>query len=248
MLSVINKISQNSSAGLGNNRLSLAIIVPILNEVKQLPELVKQLESIGAQRLILVDGGSADGSIEWLKRNWASEKNILCQSRAGRAKQMNAGAELAEQDMLLFLHADTVLPIDAKKTVCFSGTLEQHWGRFDVTFDSQSLMMSLIAFFMNWRSRLTKVATGDQAIFMHRSLFNQVAGFDDIELMEDVAMSKKLRKLSSPLSSNSKVITSARRWRSNGVMKTILKMWCYRFAYFLGVSPNRLAKGYRDVR
>lgn len=220
----------------------------MLNERDQLPTLVAQIDQIAPEQVVFVDGGSTDGSVEWLQQNWVSPTNQLITSEPGRAKQMNLGASYANQDVLLFLHADTVLPSDAKQVVCVSKNQAPHWGRFDVTFDLSCIAMKTIALCMNLRSRLTHVSTGDQAMFMHHQLFDRVGGFDDIALMEDVAMSKKLRSLAKPVSSKMKVITSARRWKKHGVIQTVFKMWCYRFAYFVGVSPERLSQGYRNVR
>jgi len=228
--------------------LSLAIIVPVLDEFEQLSKLVAQLNKHQAEQIIIVDGGSTDGSVEWLQQNWVSTNQHLISCAAGRARQMNLGASYANQDVLLFLHADTQLPLEVKQIVCRTQFPEHHWGRFDVAFDTPSLAMNVIAFFMNWRSRITRVATGDQAMFMHHHMFDRVGGFDDIALMEDVAMSKKLKAIAKPVCSKKKVITSTRRWEKNGLIRTVVKMWCYRFAYFVGVSPTRLARGYRNVR
>ena len=256
---VINKLSNNHAAKL-SSELSLAIIVPLLNEIERLPSLVKELDQADADKIIIVDGGSTDGSAEWLQKNWTQPlldntkvsdvHRLLINSSAGRAVQMNAGASHSEQDVLLFLHADTVLPQSAKSDVCATPLSQgsEYWGRFNVSFDEQTFSMSVIAFFINWRSRLTGVSTGDQAMFVTRTLFKRVGCFDDIALMEDVALSKKLRKQLKPSSLNSTVTTSARRWKKDGVARTVIKMWWYRLAYFLGVSPDCLANGYRNVR
>ena len=244
--SVTSKL-ESSRTGL-NSALSLAVVIPLIDERKQLPALVEQLKELAPEQIIFVDGGSTDGTLEWIEQNAVSDQIHLISSTAGRAKQMNLGASAANQDVLLFLHADTVLPANAKQDICYSSTQEGHWGRFDVTFDDSSLAMNVIAFFMNCRSRLTNVSTGDQAMFIHQQLFDRVGGFDDIALMEDVAMSKKLRSIVKPINSSLKVVTSARRWKTHGVIKTVLTMWAYRFAYFVGVSPDRLAQGYRKVR
>jgi len=162
---------------------------------------------------------------------------------------MNAGAEKAKQDVLLFLHADTMLPNNAKLEIEKGISGKHLWGRFNVEFDETCLVMRVIAFFINQRSKLSQIATGDQAMFIKRDLFERVGGFDDIALMEDVAMSKKLYKLgNAPYAAKIKVVTSARRWKQNGVIRTVIKMWWYRLAYFLGVSPDSLAQGYRNVR
>jgi len=230
------------------NLLGLTVIVPILNEKEQLPALVAQLDELAAEQLVFVDGGSTDGSVQWLQQHWESPNKQLVCSCAGRAKQMNLGASYALHDIILFLHADTQLPENAKQAVCAACVTPLSWGRFDVRFNSSSVAMGVIAFFMNWRSRLTAVATGDQAIFMHQQLFDHVGGFDDIAFMEDVAMSKKLRKLAKPIALKDKAVTSARRWQQSGVARTVFKMWYYRLAYFLGMSPERLSRGYRNIR
>ena len=239
----------DSSTHLGQG---LSVIVPLLNEIGRLPTLIADLENLNAEQVILVDGGSHDGTASWLLEQWQGKGRVLINSDAGRARQMNAGSEVANEEMLLFLHADTTLPNGAKAEIC-SQTIEmpdidKHWGRFDIEFSSDRTAMKVIAWFINWRSRLSKVATGDQAIFIHRNLFNQVGGFDDIPLMEDVAMCKKLRSIQPPNCSYMRAVTSARRWEQNGVVTTVLKMWWFRLAYFIGISPSYLATSYRNVR
>lgn len=247
--SVINNSSTRIKAGLGSAP-SLAIIVPILNEIDRLPLLLKELASINPEKTILVDGGSTDGTLEWLENYFSDQPSnqIFIQSAAGRAQQMNAGAEVADQDVLLFLHADTVLPESAKQDIEKTVSTGFTWGRFNVAFDEECRVMSVIAFFINVRSRISSISTGDQAMFITREMFLSVNGFDDIALMEDVAMSKKLRKFSKPYALKSRVVTSARRWKQNGVVRTVIKMWWYRLAYFFGASPDSLAQGYRNVR
>jgi len=249
--SVINNSEKDTIERLGGVP-SLAIIVPVLNEIERLPILLKELTQIDAEQIVIVDGGSTDGTIQWLENYFLSADSankVFIQSPAGRSKQMNAGAEKVNQDVLLFLHADTVLPNDAKLEIEKGFSEKYVWGRFNVEFDEPGLAMNIIAFFINQRSKLSQIATGDQAIFIERNLFEKVGGFDDIALMEDVAMSKKLYKLGdAPYSSTRKVMTSARRWKQNGVFRTVLKMWWYRLAYFFGVSPDSLAQGYRNVR
>ncbi len=248
--SVINKPDQDVLARHGHVP-SLAIIVPILNEIERLPLLLKELASTGSDKVIIVDGGSNDGTLEWLEKYFSdnTQENMqLIQAPSGRARQMNIGAKVVKQDVLLFLHADTVLPSCAKQDVVDTLSEGFLWGRFNVAFDEKSHLMSMIAFFINARSRLTGIATGDQAMFMSRELFLEVGGFDDIALMEDVAMSKKMSKLTKSCPLQSKVVTSARRWKKNGVIRTVIKMWWYRLAYFFGVSPDSLAQGYRNIR
>lgn len=228
----------------------MAIVVPLLNEIKALPTLLVALCRLGADEIILVDGGSSDGSYQWLENTLANkfENNIrLISSEAGRAAQMNQGAKVAKSDILLFVHADTVLPDAALTEV--DGV---QWGRFDIMFHDNLNpalpSLKLIAFMINLRSRLSGVATGDQSIFVRRALFDQVGGYQNIPIMEDVALSKSLRKLSRPYCSRLKVSTSARRWRQKGVWRTVFLMWGLRLAYFVGISPKGLHQAYREIR
>lgn len=165
--------------------------------------------------------------------------------RAGRAPQMNQGAAHSKGEFLLFLHADTCLPAGGLAQV--QELLEQGhpWGRFDVQFDNAGWPYRMIALMMNWRSRLSGIATGDQAMFMRREVFDKVGGFDDIPLMEDINMSGKLKKLARPVCLRTRVTTSARRWEQKGVLKTILLMWWLRLANWLGIAPEQLAAWYR---
>src|SRR5262249_25794712 len=161
----------------------------------------------------------------------------------GRAAQMNAGAKLARHDVLLFLHADTRLPPDADLMVLKGLTQSGRvWGRFDVTIAGTSPLLSVVAFMMNARSRATGIATGDQAMFMTRAAFDTAGGFPDIALMEDIAVSRTLKRLSPPLCLRQRVTASGRRWEKHGVVRTILLMWRLRLAYFLGAAPAALAQ------
>ena len=224
----------------------LAIIVPVFNEAAVLPALCQQLDKSMAQQLIVVDGGSDDDSWQWLQSNWHNGANrCALQSGAGRAQQMNTGATHSKADIYLFLHADTTLPDGAIDAVLTAVDDSTRWGRFDLRFDSSKSSMRVIAWFINLRSRLTGVATGDQAIFVEREWFERVGGFDPIPLMEDVALCKKLKRIGDPACLTGKVTTSARRWERNGVIKTVLLMWYLRLAYYLGASPQRLAQRYR---
>lgn len=222
------------------SELGVSIIVPLLNESAVAQALSKHLNSLNAEQIIIVDGGSDDNTVELLKQGGFQ----VISSAAGRAKQMNAGAKYATEPLLLFLHADTRLPNNYKAELAKSDV----WGRFDVRFDRPSIPMNVIAFFMNWRSRLSGVATGDQAIFVDASVFQSLDGFPDISLMEDVALCKRLRQLHAPFNSKETVITSARRWVQNGIVKTVLTMWWYRLAFYFGISPTILNKSYDDVR
>lgn len=222
---------------------SIAIIVPILNEAENLAALIDQLSVLkqsGAE-LVLVDGGSTDNSQQILM---ASKLETISAAR-GRSWQMNAGVLYSDADILLFLHADTALPANALALIEQAISEGADWGRFDVRISGVHPMLKIIAFMMNWRSRLTAIATGDQAIFMSRAIFNNVGGFAEQPLMEDIEISKHLKKISRPKCLPQKVTTSGRRWQKNGIWKTILLMWRLRFAYWRGVSASKLAAYYR---
>ena len=248
---------------------TISIVVPVLNELDKLPALLTQLISSNAEQIIIVDGGSTDGSYQWLRKHWLNFEHtrVLLQSAAGRARQMNLGASSATEDILLFLHADSALPQGARSQILHARDRQHLWGRFDVSFDNSrdnskgnpekiddesSAMfkqaMRVIALFMNIRSRLSSIATGDQAIFVDRQLFVNLGGFANIPLMEDIALSKQLKQHSVPYCSPLKVITSPRRWQQGGVVRTVLLMWYLRLAYFCGVAPKKLAEQYRQAR
>lgn len=226
----------------------LSIVMPVRNEAAGLAAVLAALQPLllrGAE-LILVDGGSVDTTLA-LARDFSVGRAVtVTSSRPGRAAQMNAGAALAHGDMLLFLHADTFLPEAADTQIAqvlADGVVV--WGRFDVQISGRSRWLPVIATLMNWRSRVTGIATGDQALFMTRAAFAQVGGFADQALMEDIEMSRRLRCLSAPACLRARVRTSGRRWDSRGVWRTIGLMWALRLAYWLGASPARLAAWYR---
>jgi rSAM/selenodomain-associated transferase 2 len=220
--------------------MTLSIIMPVLNEAAGIEAALRALAPDRARgiEVIVVDGGSHDGTAE-LDRPLADR--VLSAPR-GRAAQMNAGAAAAGGDALLFLHADTRLPDDADRLV-LDGLLRRAWGRFDVRFDAGG-WLRLVAPMMNVRSRLTGIATGDQAMFMTRAAFDQAGGFPDIALMEDIALSARLKRLGRPLCLSARVTTSGRRWRAHGTLRTILLMWRLRLAFFLGSDPDELARQY----
>ncbi|KGM06288.1 Glycosyl transferase, family 2 [Methylophaga thiooxydans] len=220
----------------------LAIIVPVLNEAKNLPALLSHLLPFHGRgvEIILVDGGSTDESVSIIR---GSPFKLVISER-GRGKQMNAGARSSSAENLLFLHADTRLPDNADIRIT-SSLLTRHWGRFDVHIAGSHPLLKVIAFMMNWRSRLTGVSTGDQAIFMKRSAYDLVLGFPSQMLMEDIAISRELKQLSRPVCIDEKVSTSGRRWNEYGVWRTITLMWRLRFFYWLGTDPNILAERYK---
>ena len=222
---------------------ALSIILPVLNEAAQIETRLNALTPLrdAGTQIILADGGSTDDTAAIA----APHCDAVVLAPSGRASQMNAGAAQANGGVLLFLHADTRLPEDAMQLV-LKGLARScaAWGRFDVTIEGRSRWLPLIAALMNLRSRLTGVATGDQAFFIRREVFDALGGFPDIALMEDVAMSRSLKSVSAPLCLRAKVVTSGRRWDQNGALRTILLMWRLRLAFWLGSRPDDLARLY----
>ncbi len=225
--------------------MRLSVIIPVLNEADGIAPMLLRLAYMredGAE-LIVVDGGSDDGTAALAH----SHAGLVLASAPGRAVQMHAGALAASGDALLFLHADTLLPARAGELI--EQALRGHaWGRFDVALDGAHPIYRVIAALMNLRSRLSSIATGDQAIFMRRDFYFEAGGFPPLALMEDIAFCKRARRLARPACLRERVITSARRWEKNGVWRTILLMWRLRLAYFLGADPEALALryGYRN--
>ena len=230
--------------------IALSIVMPVLNEASIIEAALRALAPFRAQRveIVVVDGGSRDGTVALA----ATGADRVIAGARGRAAQMNAGAAAARGDTLLFLHADTALPNDAPVQVAAAlrradGRSERPaaWGRFDVRIAGRPRSLAVIAALMNLRSRWTGIATGDQAMFMTRAAFDAVGGFPDQPLMEDVEMSRRLRRLSAPACLRARVVTSGRRWEERGVWCTIVLMWRLRLFYSLGVAPERLARSYR---
>lgn len=235
MASVVANVAANSG---------ISIIVPIFNEAAQLPALIDHLRGWHERgcEVILVDGGSTDGSLDMA----SNAPFKLLQARAGRASQMNVGAEATSGDVLVFLHADTRLPADADTLMIESLASGIHtWGRFDVRISGRSRALVLVASMMNLRSWLTGIATGDQAMFMSRQIFFEFDGFPDQPLMEDVELSKRLRCISRPACIRSRAVTSGRRWEMRGIWRTIVLMWQLRWSYWRGVDAACLAERYR---
>lgn len=223
--------------------MRFSIVVPLLNEREQLPQLIGHLRALQARNnceVIFVDGGSDDGSVEFLA---AAGLTVIAAQR-GRARQMNAGAAAAGGDCLLFLHADTRLPENALENIERALLRGKCWGRFDVRISGNSIWFPLIATLINWRSRISGIATGDQGIFVRRDLFEQLGGFADQPLMEDIALSGRLLELARPACIRARVTTSGRRWQKYGVLRTVLLMWRLRFDYWRGVSAEQLARRY----
>ena len=222
---------------------TLSVIIPALNEAASLADTLACLQAMRARghEVIVVDGGSRDATVD-LGRHGADQ---VINSPPGRARQMNRGAQVARGDFLWFLHADTRVPTHADGLIASALTSSGHcWGRFDVRLADDSVLLSWVARLMNLRSRLSGIATGDQGMFMTRVAYEQIGGFEDIPLMEDVAASRALRRQSAPATLRTSLLTSARRWREHGIIRTIVTMWGLRLAYFLGVPAQRLARYY----
>ncbi len=224
---------------------ALVIVVPVLDEAATLASRLAALAPLRARgaRVVVVDGGSRDGSAELAR---AHADHVLGAPR-GRAAQMNAGAAAAgaaRDDVLLFLHADTHLPPDADRLIESALAGRRCWGRFDVRIDAGRWPFRVIETLMNLRSRLTGIATGDQAMFMRARVFDTVGGFPEIALMEDIALSRRLRRIGPPVCLRVSVTTSARRWQRFGLWRTVWLMWRLRAAYFFGADPERLARAY----
>jgi rSAM/selenodomain-associated transferase 2 len=228
--------------------MKLSVIMPVLNEAAGIEEALRALAPLRARgvEVVVADGGSSDATVALAH----PLVDVVIAAPRGRGIQMNAGAAASRGDVLLFLHADTRLPVDADALIrdgfVRSGReAGRFWGRFDVRIAGAHPLFPIIAAMMNLRSRITGIATGDQATFMSRSAFGP--GFPDIALMEDIAMTQRLKHAGPPLCIASAVVTSGRRWEKHGVMRTILLMWWLRLAYFLGANPNWLARRYGYV-
>jgi rSAM/selenodomain-associated transferase 2 len=219
----------------------ISVVVPVLNEGELIVAALTGLQSLRASghEIVVVDGGSTDATLA-LSQPLADR---VISAPRGRAIQMNAGARAATGEALLFLHADTRLPQAADGLV--ADALARHaWGRFDVSIDSAHPLLAVVAFMMNLRSRVSGIATGDQALFVRRDIFEKSGGYPPIALMEDVALSALLRRGGAPACVRAKAVTSGRRWEQRGVLRTIVLMWRLRLLYFLGADPARLARTY----
>ena len=226
--------------------MKLSVIVPMLNEAASI---VRTLEAIRAgapdAEIIVVDGGSSDGSVQLAR----SRCNVVITGSRGRARQMNAGAAKASGDALVFVHADTIVP------TTFAHDIENAFdtsrivgGRFDIRLDDDHPLCVLIGFLISLRSQISRTGTGDQAIFVRHAIFDQIGGFPDFPICEDLDFARRMKRLGPIACLRSKVTTSARRWRKGGIMHTVIRMWTIRALYLAGVSPTRLARMYSDVR
>ena len=217
--------------------------MPVLDEAAGIATTLQALAPLRARghELIVVDGGSRDGTPDLA----AALADQVLRSEPGRARQMNAGAAQARGEVLLFLHADTLLPADADALIAAAMERGAVWGRFDVRIAGRSALLPLVAALMNLRSRISGIATGDQAIFVQRSAFEFLGGFPAQPLMEDIALSRRLRALASPACLRQRVLTSGRRWDQRGAWRTIWLMWRLRWRYWRGESAEALARAYQ---
>jgi len=246
--------------------VTIAIIIPTLNEEQALPDTLACARRLGFDEIIVVDGSSSDRTLEIVHdlqvrcstfdvqplpnlEPRTSNSITLLTSASGRAQQMNAGAAHSQADVLLFLHADTHLPADARHAIELA--LDDSacvGGRFDVRFEQDSGLAWLVAQLINLRSRWSGIATGDQALFVRRPTFEQLGGFAEIPLMEDVDFSRRLKRAGRVAPLRARVTTSYRRWEHCGAFRTIVLMWTLRFLYWVGVNPHKLKDLYASVR
>lgn len=225
--------------------MNISVIVPVLNEEKAIAATLRALEPLRPFETIVVDGGSDDRT-----REFAAACGVkLTVAERGRARQMNRGAQQAKGEVLLFLHADTRLPATAFGDIAGALTDPGYvGGRFDVALDGSHWVLPLVARLISYRSRVSKVGTGDQALFVRREILQRLGGFPDMPLMEDIAFCRALKRLGKIACLRSRAVTSARRWEAGGVWRTIFTMWMLKLLYLAGVSPTRLKKFYADTR
>jgi rSAM/selenodomain-associated transferase 2 len=226
--------------------LKLSVIVPMLNEAASIARTLKAI-GIGAPdaEIIVVDGGSTDDSVEVARPLC----DVVISATRGRALQMNSGAARASGNALVFVHADTIVPVSfASDIEAALADPEVVGGRFDLRLDDPRPLCVLIGALISIRSRISRTGTGDQAIFVRKNIFESLGGFPDMAICEDLDFSRRLKRIGRVACLRSKVMTSARRWRKGGIMRTVIRMWTIRSLYLAGVSPTRLARMYSDVR
>jgi rSAM/selenodomain-associated transferase 2 len=242
--------------------MTIAVIIPVLNEARCIGQTLSHTTTLGFDDLLIVDGGSSDETGGIVKL-FADRLRVaphsapaqrppcirLLTAPPGRARQLNAGAASSRCDVLLFLHADTHLPMNARKAIATALSDKACvGGRFNVRFDSDRPLARLIGNMMNLRSRWSGIATGDQAIFVRREVFERIGRFTEMPLMEDIEFTRRLKRAGRLAFLQDQVVTAFRRWEQNGPLRTILLMWTLRFLYWIGVSPYRLQHFYRMVR
>jgi len=222
---------------------NISFVIPTLNESDSLNLQRTNLAALihEGYEIIVIDGGSQDDTI-----SIAQHIGCKCiETKASRGYQLHVGAKACSHEIIIFLHADTGLTVRAVKNAQQAlQANNKHWGRFNVSFTNEDLVFKVIAWFMNLRSCLTAIVTGDQALFMLKEVYFSTGGFSDIPLMEDIEFSKRLKRHSRPVCLNDSVVTSSRKWERNGILNTILSMWRFRIMYYFGTSPDKLARLY----
>ena len=221
----------------------VSIVIPTLNESARVESTLRPLQVVrqSGHEVVVVDGGSDDGTRDRV----VGKADTIIDGPRGRALQLNVGARASRGDVLLFLHADTFVPPTAIQVIRDEFPSSQRvWGRFDVRLSGSHVMLRVVENLMNVRSRLSGIATGDHAIFVKRETFERIGGYPEIPLMEDIAISRRLKRESRPFCCTQRVVTSSRRWEEKGILKTILLMWRLRLAYALGADPRDLARSY----
>lgn len=227
--------------------MTISVIIPTLHEEKTLPGTLARLRHPAFSEVLVVDGGSRDRTLADVAL--ANPLTRVLNAPTGRARQMNAGAAAAKGELLLFLHADTLLPTTAAQDITQAmADTRIAGGRFDARLVPDRGLLWVVGRMMSWRSRLTGIATGDQAIFVRRKVFEDLGGFPDIPIMEDIAFSRRLKQAGHVAALHSCVMTSGRRWERHGAIRTIVLMWWLRLLFYLGVSPARLKRMYDDAR
>jgi rSAM/selenodomain-associated transferase 2 len=226
--------------------VKLAVLVPMLNEGRAIAPTLRALRT-GAPtaEIIVADGGSSDDSVA-IARTLA---NSVIVARRGRARQMNDGVAAADGDVLAFVHADTLVPTDFASQI--EAALDDPTvvgGRFDVRLDAAPPAYWMLSTLINWRSRVMRSATGDQAIFVRREVFERLGRYPDLEICEDIAFVRSLRRAGRLACIRARVITSARRWQSHGIIRTVFRMWIIKALFLLGISPAWLKRHYLDAR